>query len=155
MSRPDNRRAPSARRPGNGQRGMSAAVELTVLVPVMVMMLGMIVAGGRLWFARSAVVDAAQASARAATLARNPAAARVAAKQVGLANLDGHDLHCLSAVVSVDVNAFGVPVGQPATVTAEVTCRVGFADVFLPGLPGSIVLQANGSSALDTYRGRR
>jgi hypothetical protein len=56
--------------------------------------------------------------------------------------------------VEVNTAAFGVPVGTPATVTATVGCRVAFADLLLPGLRGSIDLQATGASALDTYRSR-
>ena len=56
--------------------------------------------------------------------------------------------------VSVDTSAFGVPVGTPATVTASITCRVPFADLSLPGMPGSITVRSTGAAALDTYRAR-
>ena len=51
------------------QRG-AAAVELTLLVPALLLTLGLLVAGGRPWFARTTVNEAAQTAARAASLAR-------------------------------------------------------------------------------------
>ena len=57
------------RTPSRDQRG-SATVELTLLVPALLLMLGLLVSGGRLWFARTTVNEAAQTSARAASLAR-------------------------------------------------------------------------------------
>ena len=59
------------RRVAADQRG-SVAVEVALLAPALVLVLGLLVAGGRLWFARTTVVEAAQASARAASLARGP-----------------------------------------------------------------------------------
>jgi hypothetical protein len=50
-------------------------VEITLLVPALVVFLGLLIAGGRLWFARTAVIEAAQTSARAASLARTAALA--------------------------------------------------------------------------------
>ena len=46
------------------QRG-SAAVEITMLVPALLLTLGLIVVGGRVWFARTTVNEAAHAAARA------------------------------------------------------------------------------------------
>ncbi|WP_198671964.1 TadE/TadG family type IV pilus assembly protein, partial [Desertihabitans aurantiacus] len=45
-------------RPIRGDRG-AAAAELALVVPVLVMIIGLVVAGGRLWLARQAVEDAA------------------------------------------------------------------------------------------------
>ena len=63
-------------------------------------------------------------------------------------------LRCAADSVSVDTGAFGVSVGTPATITASVTCRVPFADLSLPGMPGSITVRSTGAAALDTYRAR-
>ncbi len=60
------------------QRG-SAAVEITVLVPALLLTLGLVVAGGRVWFARTTVIEAAYAAARAASLARSAGEATAAA----------------------------------------------------------------------------
>ena len=123
------------------QRG-SASVELTVLVPALVLILGLIVAGGRLWFARTTVNEAAQSAARAASLARSAAEAATAGREAGEQSLATAGLRCASTGVTVNVGAFGVPVGTPATVTAATRCRVTFTDLLLPGMPGSIELTA-------------
>ena len=135
------------------QRG-SATVEITMLVPALLLTLGLLVAGGRVWFARTTVNEAAHTAARAASLVRAAGEAGAAGRSAGAESLATGGLHCASTTVEVNTAAFGVPVGTPATVTATVSCRVGFADLLLPGLPGSIDLKATGSSALDTYRSR-
>lgn len=142
-----------SRRVTRDQRG-AASVELVVLVPVLVLMLGLLVAGGRLWFARATVVEAAQSAARAASLARSSGEARDAGKRVAQRVLATDGLSCAGDSVSVDTSAFGVPVGTPATVTASISCRVPFADLSLPGMPGSITVRSTGGAALDTYRAR-
>lgn len=134
------------------QRG-AASVELVILVPALVIMLGLLVAGGRLWFARATVVEASESAARAASLARSAGEARGAGNRAADRVLATEGLSC-GGSVSVDTSAFGVPVGTPATVRATVTCTVPFADLTLPGMPGSITVSSVGLAALDTYRAR-
>jgi Flp pilus assembly protein TadG len=129
-------------------------VEITMLVPVLLLTLGLLVVGGRVWFARTTVNEAAHAAARAASLARVATQAGAEGRSAGAQSLATGGLHCTSTTVEVNTAAFGVPVGTPATVTATVGCRVGFDDLLLPGLPGSIDINATGASALDTYRSR-
>ncbi len=61
----------NGREPACDQRG-AAAVELALLVPALLLVLGLLVAGGRLWFARTTVNEAAQTAARAASRAAPP-----------------------------------------------------------------------------------
>lgn len=129
-------------------------VELTLLIPALLIMLGLLMAGGRVWFARTTVVESAQTAARAATLARSAPEAGRQGRQAGEQSLATAGLRCTSTSVSVNTAAFGVPVGTPATVTSDIVCRVSFADLFLPPVPGSIELTGRGSAALDTYRSR-
>lgn len=135
------------------ERG-SAAVELVLIVPALVLMLGLLVAGGRLWFARTTVTEAAQASSRAASLARTAGEAGQAGRAAGAQSLATGGLVCEAQSVQVDTVAFAVEVGNPATVTTTVSCQVPFSDILLPGMPGSISLSSTGRSALDTYRSR-
>ncbi len=132
----------------------SVAVELALLAPALVLVLGLLVAGGRLWFARTTVVEAAQTSARAASLARGPGEASAVGAEAGRQSMTTAGLRCATSSVRVSAAAFAVPVGTPATVTSDVSCSVPFGDVLLPGLPGSIDLTGHGSAALDTYRAR-
>jgi Flp pilus assembly protein TadG len=135
------------------ERG-AATVEITLLVPALVIFLGLLLAGGRLWFARTAVIEAAHASARAASLARTATQASADGQSAATASLSTAGLVCMDRSVAIGAAAFGVPVGTPATVTARISCRVPFSDIVLPGMPGSIPLVGHGSSALDTYRSR-
>lgn len=129
-------------------------MEIALLAPALVLVLGLLVAGGRLWFARTTVVEAALTSARAASLARSPGEATAAGADAGRESMTTAGLRCATSSVQVSSAAFSVPVGTPATVTSDVTCSVPFGDVFLPGVPGSIELTGRGSAALDTYRAR-
>jgi Flp pilus assembly protein TadG len=135
------------------QRG-AAAVELTLLVPALLLVLGLLVAGGRLWFARTTVNEAAQTAARAASLARSADAANTAGRDAGAQSLATAGLRCRTTSVAINTAAFGIPAGTPSTVTSIVSCVVDFSDVVLPGWPGSTELTARGSAALDTYRSR-
>jgi Flp pilus assembly protein TadG len=132
----------------------AVTVELTLVVPALVLVLGLLVAGGRIWFARTVVTSAAQTAARAASLARTPGSATVDGQDAGRASLATAGLRCASSSVQVQTAAFAVPVGTPATLRATVRCTVPLADVSLPGLPGSLALEGQGAAALDTYRSR-
>lgn len=132
----------------------SVSVELALVVPALVLVLGLLVAGGRLWFARTSVTEGAQSAARAGSLARSATAAAAEGAAAGRASLATAGLRCATTSVQVETGAFAVPVGTPATVRATVRCRVPLTDVLLPGLPGSVNLEGQGAAALDTYRSR-
>lgn len=136
------------------QRG-AASVELALLVPALMIMLGLLFAGGRLWFARATVTEAAHSSARAASLARSAGEAGFEGRSAVRQSLSTAGMHCSNTLIDLNLAAFDLPVGTPATISATVTCNVPFTDILLPGMPGSITLHGTGSSALDTYRSRR
>jgi uncharacterized membrane protein len=141
----------NGRDPACDQRG-AAAVELTLLVPALLLVLGLSVAGGRLWFARTTVNEAAQTAARAASLARSPDAAASAGRDAGLQSLATAGLYCSST--SVAVNAASVCQPERPRPSRRRCCVVDFSDVFLPSWPGSMQLTGHGPTALDTYRAR-
>ena len=140
-------------RRSHDERG-AVTVELTLLIPALLIMLGLLMAGGRLWFARTTVVEAAQTAARAGSLSRSPTEAGRDGRAAGRQSLATAGLRCTSTSVTVSTAAFSVPVGTPATVPSQVRCPVSFADLYLPVIPGSIQLSGDGSAALDTYRSR-
>jgi Flp pilus assembly protein TadG len=139
-------------RAGRADRG-DAALELVVLAPVLFIVLGLVIAAGRTSMAQGAVDAAARDAARQASISLTPAAAQAAALSSASAALSQDDLRC-TPVVSVDTSQFSVPVGQPATVTATVSCNVRLSDLVVPGLPGSQTLRATFTSPLDPYRER-
>jgi hypothetical protein len=68
--------------------------------------------------------------------------------------VDEQHLQCQAVTVTVDTAGFAVPLGRPATVSVQVSCRVRLADLTLPGLPGSRLVSDRAVSPLDPYRGR-
>jgi Flp pilus assembly protein TadG len=131
----------------------NAALELVVLAPVLLCLLGLVIAAGRTSIAQAAVAAAARDAARQASISLTPGVAQSAARSSALAALDQDGLNC-TPVVSLNLAGFGVPVGEPADVTATVTCRVSLSDLLVPGMPGSKTLTASFTSPLDPYRER-
>lgn len=136
------------------ERG-SAAIEVVMLAPVLTLLVLAIVFGGRVALARQAVQAAAADAARAASIARSSEAAETNAHTVGQASVANQQLTCTDLRVDVDTSGFRVPPGLPADVQVSVSCDLAIADLALPGLPGTITVNADVSSPLDTYRGRR
>ena len=132
----------------------SATVELVLIAPALLALLALTVLAGRIVLAGGTVEQVAAAGARAASLARSPAAATTAADTAVRQTLAEQRLQCAAVTVTVDTSGFGVPLGQPATVAVEVSCQVQLADLTVPGLPGTRTLSDRAVSTLDRYRGR-
>ena len=145
-----------ALRRGRREEG-NAALELVILAPVILLLIGMVVAAGRIAIANGSIDAAARDAARQASLARSPQQARSAAVGSAMSALAGDGLSCspAPAVRTPGIVAdFGVPLGQPASVTVVVVCRVSLSGLVLPGLPGSVPLRYTFTSPLDPFRGR-
>ena len=133
-----------------GERG-SAAIEAVVLAPVMILFVLLVIAGGQVALARQSVQAIAADAARTASLERTAPAAQRAALATAHHALD-QQVACASRDITLDLKAFGTPVGTPASVSATVTCRV--ETLGLPGLP-SVTVSATVQSPIDSYRGRQ
>jgi len=140
---------------GHGRRrdDGDATLELLILAPVILALIALLVAAGRTSIAQGAVQAAARDAARQASIARTPAEAHAAALASATFALRQDSLDC-RPVVTVNTSGFAVPVGQPAHVSASVTCVVRLSDLLVPGLPGSKTLRASFTSPLDPYRSR-
>lgn len=139
---------------GSGERGLAPATELVIIFPALIVLLGVIVAGGRIWFARSVVTDAAYSGARAASIERDVQQARAAGQTATQQRLSMRGITCLQVGVDLDLSGFGTPVGVPASVSERIRCRVAIGDVLVPGIRGSMMITGHGSSPIDTYRER-
>jgi len=139
---------PRPRLPSSRERG-SAAAELVLVTPFLVLLLLFAVAAGRLVTARLDVDSAAQQAARAASLARTPQAASAQAQQVAQAALAGQSVTCDPAVITPDTGDF-TPGGE---VTVTVTCTVRLSDLSLLHIPGSETITSTFTAPIDTYRG--
>ena len=138
--------------PAADERG-SAAIELVLLVPALMLLLLFAVAGGRVAIAHGSVQQAAADAARAASIARTAGSAQSLAVAAARATLANQGLTCASMAVSLDTSGFSRPVGTPASVGATVSCTVELSELALPGLPDRLV-SATVTSPLDVFRGR-
>jgi len=138
----------------HGAEAGSAALELVILAPVLLALLALVIAAGRMSIAQSSVDAAARDAARQASISLTPAAAQAAGQASARAALRLDGLDCIPLVL-INVSQFvTTPPGEPASVTATVRCTVPLSDLALPGLPGSAKLQAEFTSPLDIYRSR-
>jgi Flp pilus assembly protein TadG len=135
------------------ERG-SVAVEFAILMPAFIALIALAIVVGRQTVAQSAIEVAAHDAARAASISRTAGTAQSHATEAARSALDSQGLHCEPLTVTVDTAQFSRPVGQPASVNATVHCTVSYADVALPGMPGSRNLDATFTSPLDVYRSR-
>jgi Flp pilus assembly protein TadG len=132
----------------------SVTLELAILTPALILLLGALVLAGRVQVAASAVEHATADAARAASIERTVEAARAAAQQTVDRETAASGLRCSSTVVQIDPSGLAAPLGTAASVTVRASCTVTMADLAVPGLPGSRTLTAEATSAVDRYRTR-
>lgn len=130
------------------QRG-SAAAELALGAPVLVLLMLFVVLCGRLATVQVQINDAAHQAVRAATLARAPAQATSAARGTATAALATAGVTCRSLAVSID--SAGLRPGS--TVTVTISCTVDLKDLSGLGVPASRTFSGSFSSVVDTWRG--
>ncbi|MFF8535934.1 TadE/TadG family type IV pilus assembly protein [Streptomyces sp. NPDC015532] len=130
------------------------SLEAVILFPVLILVLLLVIAFGRIGSAGNAVDTAARNAARAASLERTGGAASSAGSQMARSVLDQQGLQCTSTSISVSTGGFSAQIGEPASTTATVTCVVRLSDIGLPGLPGSKILTSSFTSSIDSYRQR-
>lgn len=124
----------------------SMAVEIVLLVPILFLFMLLVVAGGRYVSVKADMDAAARDAARAASLQRSSADARVAAREAASAALDGF------ATCRMDEREFGGPFTPGGFVEVKIDCEVPNDGLGLLGVPGSITMSSTASAPLDTYR---
>lgn len=134
------------------ERG-SASVEAVVAGPAVVLLICLVILGGRVALAHQSVQTIAADTARAASLARTATEARHAAAAAMNSGFD-QQLPCASRSLVLDLGGFTKPVGTPASVSAIITCQLTTAELGLP-VPGQLTISSTMTSPLDTYRERR
>jgi len=139
---------------GRDDRG-NAPLELVLIAPIILMLIGLVIAAGRTSIAQGAVDAAAREAARQASVAPSQGAAVQAAMAGAKSALRADGLDCRPTVFLPGIAAaFGTLPGQPAHVHSRVVCVVRLSDVVVPGVPGSMTLTAYFTSPLDPYRSR-
>ena len=121
----------------------SAAVELVVLVPTLMLLVLLVVFAGRLAQANTTVRHAADQAARAASQVSDGAMADRAA-DVALAEIEAQGLACLTPVVTVDRGL--------STVGVTVSCAVNRQSL-APLAPGVQIVVASSVEVVDVRRG--
>jgi Flp pilus assembly protein TadG len=152
-------RVPTTARPTAAGRGWlidrgSATIELAVLAPALLALLGLVIVAGRISTAGSAVEQAAASAARAASIARDARGAEAAGQRSARDSLRDQGITCQPLTSAVDVGGFAIAVGSPASVTVRLRCTVPLADVSVPGMPGKRTVTAQMTSPIDRFRGR-
>jgi Flp pilus assembly protein TadG len=130
------------------------SVSIVILAPILLVIIGAFFVGGRYATASNTVTSAANAAARDASLARDPATARSAGEKAAARVLAQEGTECASTQVRVDTSGFSAALGQPASVRATVVCTVSNAKMIVPGIPGAKTFTKSGSSPIDEYRER-
>jgi Flp pilus assembly protein TadG len=129
------------------QRG-STSLELVLVTPALVLLLLLVVAGGRIEQARGQIDGTAREAARAASIARTTTGARTAATELASRRLADQGLTCGSLTVVTDTTDFHAG----GSVTSTVRCSVDLSDLIGLGVPGSRVLTASATEPIDVYR---
>ena len=135
------------------ERG-SAAIEAAIGVPAFLLFVGLIIFGGRTATTHQSVETAAADAARSASLERTSASARTQAISAATTSLNNQGIHCLDIDVTIDASQFSRTVGEAATVSVTVQCRLDLSDLSVPGVPGSRLIRATSTSPIDTWRER-
>ncbi|MEZ0067160.1 Flp pilus assembly protein TadG [Streptacidiphilus sp. MAP12-20] len=129
-------------------------LEAALLAPVLLMMLLFGVAAGRTETSHGFLNAAARAAARAASLSRTPTSAQTNGQAAAQSILKAQGVPC-TPYTHVDTSQIGKRPGTPGYVTVVIHCRLSLKDLTLvPGLPGSIPVDATFVSTIDTYRAK-
>lgn len=131
-----------------GQHG-GAATELVLATPLIVVLLLFVVFLGRITEATAELAGAAHSAARAASMARDPQSAVLAADQMVDAALSGQQVACSPLAVVVDTSQFW-PGGA---VAVTITCTVSLADLGPLHVPNSETLATHFIEPVDRYEG--
>lgn len=121
------------------------AVEVVLMIPILVMFMLLVVAGGRYVSVRADMEAAARDAARAASLERSAGAARSAADASANAALDS-----FASCSMGEFDPHGFVGGGFVTVT--ISCEVPNDGLGLIGLKGTKKMTATASAPLDTFR---
>lgn len=125
--------------------GGAAALEFALLLPMLLLILGITMAVGRLWIVRSDVLAVARNASREAVLEPSASLAAATASSAGESSAGGYGLN--PAHLRIEPQG---PFGPGALYRVQVTYRVDLAD--LPGLgflPGSVTIAEAGTEPID------
>ncbi|MFD9338633.1 TadE/TadG family type IV pilus assembly protein [Streptomyces sp. NPDC060028] len=132
----------------------SEAIVAAIVTPLMLMLLCMAIAGGRIVTSGAKIDAAAEDAARAASISRTATGAEAEASKAAARSLNDQGIRCASTSVTADTAGLTVPLGQVGTVTVTISCTVPLSDLLLPGVPGSRTMTSQFTSVVDAFRSR-
>lgn len=136
-----------------GEEG-SATIEMVILAPAFMLLVGMLIMGGRVALADQALQSAAGQAARAASAERG-ADSEEAGLEAAQAFLDEQGLQCDNLDIALDLSGKDTDPGVTGqVVSATVSCDVSLTGLGLPGVGDHRTVSATAISPLDTYRER-
>jgi Flp pilus assembly protein TadG len=130
-----------------GEEGQAIA-ELVIVAPVLLLVIVLMVALGRVDSAQGDVESAARAGVQAAVVQADAGAAQTQASFAVTSTLAGAGLTCPSPQITTNTSNFVAG----GSVSVTVTCVTSLADVSVPGVPGSKTLTATSVAHLDQFR---
>jgi Flp pilus assembly protein TadG len=135
---------PGARRCDAG----SAAAEIVILAPLLVLLALLFVTGGRLADGIQEIGDAARTSVDSAVIASTAPTAEAGAAATAGYEISHDGLHCTTYSLTADVVDFA-PGGA---VSVQIHCDLGLAMLGIPGFPDSVTLSGHASGGIEPYR---
>jgi Flp pilus assembly protein TadG len=121
---------------------------LVIVAPVLLLVIVLMVALGRVDSAQGDVESAARAGVQAAVVQADASAAQTQASSAVTSTLAGAGLTCPSPQITTNTSNFVAG----GSVSVTVTCATSLADVSVPGVPGSKTLTATSVAHLDQFR---
>jgi Flp pilus assembly protein TadG len=138
-----------------GERG-AATLEIAILTPAIMLVIAFVVLAGRYANANGDVLGAARDAARAASLEDSQGAAEGAAVAAVQRALETDGYRCIGGA-QTSVPLYVAPAlgsTEPGRVRVRVSCRVTFADLGMPLLPGARTITEDSLEVIDVYRSR-
>jgi TadE-like protein len=126
----------------------SAALEMVLITPVLIVLLLFAVAAGRFSLARNEVTEAARDAAREASTWRTATEASAHGTQRGLDSLSAGHVTCRSPSVAIDASRLQ-PGGEAI---ADVSCTVELGDLMGLRMGGSRTLRARAVAVVDRFQ---
>lgn len=136
------------------ERG-SVALELAILAPVLLLLLALMIALGRVSAANGHVDGAAFTAARSASIQRTADTAQTNATEAARRYLQQRGLTCQPQNVAVDTSGFAAGLGEQGNVRVNVSCTVPLSEVTGVLPIGERTFTATAVSPVDSYRGRQ
>lgn len=130
------------------ERGASI-ITFMLLLPVLIMLIELIVIGGRLAVTQADVNSAARQGARQASVGAGPFSAREEAERAVEVALADKGFRCQSPDVRLGPTTFFFRGGQ---VEVVVSCTVALSDISFLSPPGTVTVTARAIEPIDEYR---